>query len=80
VPRSALARLVVVCLTVAFALCVWGAVGWRRACRAEAEADRLPRAERFQDAQLLEIEVRGAEAAAQLALEGASDPAALAGE
>jgi hypothetical protein len=62
--------LIVACLLLALALCAWGAVGWRRAYRAEVEADRLRRAEALRDAQLLGIIVRGGAAAAQLAQEG----------
>ena len=61
---------VVACMLLSIALCVWGAIGWRRAYRAQAEADHLTSAEQFRDVQLLRIVVRGGEAAAQLALEG----------
>jgi hypothetical protein len=50
-------------------LCVWGAVGWGRAYRAEAEVNHLTWADELRDAQLLGVVVRGGEAAAQLALE-----------
>jgi TRAP-type C4-dicarboxylate transport system permease small subunit len=74
--------LVVACMVLSIALCVWGTIGWRRAYRAQAEVDNLAGAEQFRDAQLLRIVVRGGEAAAQLALEGMSEavPAAVGGE
>ncbi len=67
--------LLLVCAVLAVALCVWGAVGWRRAYRAQAEADQVTWTEGFRDAQLLRVVVRGGEAVAQMALEGASEPA-----
>jgi len=65
--------LLAACVVLSVVLCVWGAVGWRRAYRAQAEADRLTRAEQLRDAQLLRIVVSGGEAIAQMALEGISD-------
>jgi hypothetical protein len=65
--------LLAACVVLSVALCVWGALGWRRAYRAQAEADRLTRAEQLRDAQLLRIVVSGGEAVAQMALEGISD-------
>jgi hypothetical protein len=56
-------------MVLSIALCVWGSIGWRRAYRAQAEADHLMSAEQFRDVQLLKIVVRGGEAAAQMALE-----------
>jgi hypothetical protein len=64
--------LLVACMVLSVALCIWGAVGWRRAYRAEAEADRLTRDVQLRDLQLLSMVVRGGEAAARLALEGAA--------
>lgn len=65
--------LLVACTALSIGLCVWGAVGWRRAYQAQAEVDHLVRAEEVRDAQLLRVIVRGGEAAAQLALEGRFD-------
>ena len=64
--------LLVACMALSIALCVWGTIGWRRAYRAQSEADHLTQAEQFRDTQLLRIVVRGGEAAAQMTLQGES--------
>lgn len=66
-------KLLIACLAVAIALCLWGAAGWRRAYRAEVEADRLRRAEELLDRQLLDIVMRGGAAAAEQALDGSPE-------
>jgi hypothetical protein len=66
-------ELLVACVGVAVALCVWGTIGWRHAYRAEAEANQLRWSEQLREAQLLGIMVRGSEASARMTLEGVSE-------